>query len=192
MPRQAKVIPGTHKRYVDYCELMLDSNEADSWRLSMNALQRTNDATMDDIMASIRRIVGDEQTQKPMGFNNEPIKPANDFREPLRKPIYDLTERVDSIRSLDPRSRVADIDFIDRVATPQAESLLSTKTNAAVMASFEQLSQNFARSSDAMNEIVKEMMKPMLKQWLDENLPPIVEKIVRAEIERVARGVKNA
>ncbi len=32
------------------------------------------------------------------------------------------------------------------------------------------------------------MMRPMLKQWLDDNLPVIVERLVRAEIERVARG----
>jgi hypothetical protein len=34
------------------------------------------------------------------------------------------------------------------------------------------------------------MLRPMLKQWLDENLPAIVERLVRAEIQRVARGRK--
>jgi cell pole-organizing protein PopZ len=33
-----------------------------------------------------------------------------------------------------------------------------------------------------------EMLRPMLKVWLDENLPPLVERLVRAEIERIARG----
>jgi hypothetical protein len=32
------------------------------------------------------------------------------------------------------------------------------------------------------------MMRPMLREWLEENLPGLVERIVRAEIERVARG----
>jgi cell pole-organizing protein PopZ len=32
------------------------------------------------------------------------------------------------------------------------------------------------------------MLRPMLKQWLDDNLPAVVERLVRAEIERVARG----
>jgi cell pole-organizing protein PopZ len=39
-----------------------------------------------------------------------------------------------------------------------------------------------------MEETVKELLRPMLKQWLDDNLPPLVERLVRAEIERVARG----
>jgi hypothetical protein len=39
-----------------------------------------------------------------------------------------------------------------------------------------------------LEDIVKEMMRPMLREWLEENLPGLVERIVRAEIERVARG----
>jgi uncharacterized protein len=39
-----------------------------------------------------------------------------------------------------------------------------------------------------MEDIVKEMLRPMLKAWLDDNLPPLVERLVEAEIERVARG----
>jgi uncharacterized protein len=35
---------------------------------------------------------------------------------------------------------------------------------------------------------VKDMMRPMLKAWLDDNLPSLVERVVRAEIERVSRG----
>ena len=38
------------------------------------------------------------------------------------------------------------------------------------------------------SDLVKEMMRPMLKQWLEENLPGLVERMVRAEIERVSRG----
>ena len=34
---------------------------------------------------------------------------------------------------------------------------------------------------------MKDMLRPMLKAWLDDNLPPLVERLVRAEIERVAR-----
>ncbi len=36
--------------------------------------------------------------------------------------------------------------------------------------------------------LTREMLRPMLKTWLDDNLPVIVERLVSAEIERVARG----
>jgi cell pole-organizing protein PopZ len=39
-----------------------------------------------------------------------------------------------------------------------------------------------------LEDLVREMLKPMLKAWLDDNLPNIVERLVRAEIERVSRG----
>jgi cell pole-organizing protein PopZ len=46
------------------------------------------------------------------------------------------------------------------------------------------LSQN----PHTLEDIVREMLKPMLKSWLDDNLPPLVERLVAAEIQRVARG----
>jgi cell pole-organizing protein PopZ len=34
------------------------------------------------------------------------------------------------------------------------------------------------------------MLRPMLKDWLDENLPALVERMVEKEISRISRGVK--
>jgi hypothetical protein len=39
-----------------------------------------------------------------------------------------------------------------------------------------------------IEDLIKDMLRPMLKTWLDDNLPGMVERIVRAEIERVSRG----
>ena len=39
-----------------------------------------------------------------------------------------------------------------------------------------------------LEDVIREMLRPMLKSWLDDNLPSLVERIVRAEIERVSRG----
>jgi uncharacterized protein len=59
----------------------------------------------------------------------------------------------------------------------------------AVAAAFNSLFAAFAaRSAEVANEMIQELLRPMLKAWLDENLPGVVEPLVRAEIERVARG----
>ena len=42
-----------------------------------------------------------------------------------------------------------------------------------------------------IEEMAREMLRPMLKQWLDDNLPVMVERLVRSEIERVARGGRS-
>jgi cell pole-organizing protein PopZ len=38
--------------------------------------------------------------------------------------------------------------------------------------------------------MTREILRPMIKTWLDEHLPSLVERLVRAEIQRVARGVR--
>ena len=59
----------------------------------------------------------------------------------------------------------------------------------AVQSAFSNLALTImSNQSRTLEDLVKEMLRPMLKGWLDENLPTIVERMVRAEIERVARG----
>jgi uncharacterized protein len=69
------------------------------------------------------------------------------------------------------------------------EALVSPATDAMVSQAFNTLiASRFLQSNDVLGEMVREMLKPMLKAWLDDNLPILVERLVRAEIERVARG----
>jgi cell pole-organizing protein PopZ len=71
----------------------------------------------------------------------------------------------------------------------EAEPLVSPQTGATVNAAFGQLTHTIlAQNAKTLDDLVKEMLRPMLKGWLDENLPTIVERLVRAEIERVSRG----
>ena len=69
------------------------------------------------------------------------------------------------------------------------EALLSRMTEASVSESFERLSTVRAQSQpQTVEDLMKEMLRPMLKAWLDAHLPGLVERLVKAEIERVARG----
>jgi cell pole-organizing protein PopZ len=68
-------------------------------------------------------------------------------------------------------------------------SLLSTTTTAAVDSAFNVLAQTvLVQNSRTLDDLVREMLRPMLKAWLDDNLPNLVERLVRAEIDRVSRG----
>lgn len=69
------------------------------------------------------------------------------------------------------------------------ERLLSEEANASIASAFQQLSTSVALpDADVMESLTRDLLRPMLKQWLDDNLPVMVEKMVRVEIERVARG----
>jgi cell pole-organizing protein PopZ len=78
----------------------------------------------------------------------------------------------------------------DALRRPSAsEGLLSPATTAALDAAFQALAQVAQpRSGPTVEELVSELIRPMLKTWLDDNLPAIVERLVRAEIERVSRA----
>lgn len=70
-------------------------------------------------------------------------------------------------------------------------AMLSAEANASVASAFQALSASVQIASvEAVDRHVREMLRPMLKQWLDDNLPVMVERLVRAEIERVARGAR--
>lgn len=160
---------------------------------------KVNEPSMEDILASIRRIISDD---------HEPA-PEPDFREsettPL-KTVLDITEQHVS-SGLYPQSLPSAAE-VERPVPPAAaamaqtsqafaqpcernpgESLLSRMTEASVSEAFGRLSAVRASSQpQTVEDLMKEMLRPMLKAWLDENLPALVERLVKAEIERVARG----
>ncbi|PBC11959.1 PopZ family protein [Mesorhizobium sp. WSM3859] len=82
-----------------------------------------------------------------------------------------------------------------QASAPEAQSarpaILSEHTGRQVAAAFGELSDAFAsRGKKSFDEMAEEMLRPMLQDWLDNNLPTLVERLVREEIERVARGAQ--
>jgi cell pole-organizing protein PopZ len=74
-------------------------------------------------------------------------------------------------------------------ATADTSGLVSAATTAAVDSAFNTLAQSvLVQNARTLEDLVREMLRPMLKSWLDDNLPSMVERLVRAEIERVSRG----
>jgi cell pole-organizing protein PopZ len=70
-----------------------------------------------------------------------------------------------------------------------APPILSRTTVNAVESAFNTLANTvLSNNARTLEDLVKEMLRPMLKSWLDDNLPGLVERIVKAEIERVSRG----
>jgi cell pole-organizing protein PopZ len=73
--------------------------------------------------------------------------------------------------------------------SPPGPPILSRSTVSAVESAFNSLANTvLSNNARTLEDLVKEMLRPMLKSWLDDNLPGLVERIVKAEIERVSRG----
>ena len=75
-------------------------------------------------------------------------------------------------------------------ARVEEPAILSGNSAQAVNAAFGKLAESVltrATNDRSVEDVTRELLRVMLKQWLDENLPSMVERLVREEIERVAR-----
>nr|WP_248683501.1 DUF2497 domain-containing protein [Neorhizobium turbinariae] len=74
----------------------------------------------------------------------------------------------------------------------ETASLLSQEAGAHVARSFSELAAVFnGMERRSLEDMAQDMLRPMLQEWLDDNLPTLVERLVREEIERVARGPRR-
>ena len=193
---------------------------------------KAQEPSMEEILASIRRIIADDDAGKsPAKAAPKPAEPApgqaspppaeaaarddmdamladlEEAPQPAPAPpdeVLELTEAMAApppqpaqpgFRRIEPDQDVV-FDEAASVAPPPAprapatdSPLLSNAASAAVHSAFGSLAHSvLAQNPRTLEDLVKEMLRPMLKAWLDDNLPVMVERLVRAEIERVSRG----
>jgi len=193
--------------------------------------EKVSEPSMDDILASIRKIIADDNLGKKQ---DEAVKKPVPKKEPPPEPepesvmiddpqpeamdvavdvdVLDLAEVASVAQTpepvmIEPESEtsapVAETVF-DPIPTPVAvaapaplkdvsaleDRILSDNTGALVSQAFQSLSRNTPMPAigRSLEDVVVELLRPMLRGWLDDHLPGIVEKLVKAEIERVARG----
>ncbi|MDP4822440.1 MAG: DUF2497 domain-containing protein, partial [Aestuariivirgaceae bacterium] len=107
---------------------------------------------------------------------------------PLRQP--QAVRAAPAPESLRLRPRVAEVTEYAPVEPAPDRGLLSPQSANAAASAFGRLSES-SLSRDAVEssfeQMTREMLQPMLRHWLDTHLPSIVERLVREEIERVAR-----
>jgi uncharacterized protein len=121
------------------------------------------------------------------------VDPQDDveFSEPPR--LTEPPKLAESPRLADPlkptyRQPAFEPPPFESPAAP-AQQILSRSTVSAVESAFNSLANTvLSNNARTLEDLVKEMLRPMLKSWLDDNLPGLVERIVKAEIERVSRG----
>ena len=130
------------------------------------------------------------------GPPNAAPQPAATQPGALAGDVLDLTEAMaeptpspgpaPTFRTIDGTS---DVVFSTKPEPPPDRALISNETIAAVDSAFNTLAHTvIGQNARTLEDLVREMLRPMLKSWLDDNLPSMVERIVRAEIERVSRG----
>jgi cell pole-organizing protein PopZ len=184
--------------------------------------QSSQEPTMEEILASIRRIISEDEApaegaapaapepepetaraEEPLPIPEPEPEPVAAAAPPAPEPEpegddddLELTQRVETH---------GDLDFVEAPAAPEPEpvaelpppepapaaaNLVSDHVAAAAAATFGRLSANIGMpaSDRTLEDVVRELLRPLLQQWLDDNLPAIVQQAVEAEVERIARG----
>jgi len=146
-------------------------------------------AASDAIVADWRReiaAVGEQAKAMPDRSIRRPVaQPEAPTSEPAAEPAFELASSS-SASAETTQARAAANE-----APAARPAILSEHTGRQVAAAFGELSDAFAsRSKKTFDEMAEEMLRPMLQDWLDNNLPTLVERLVREEIERVARGAQ--
>ena len=199
----------------------------------MSAQAKPSEPSMEEILASIRRIISDDETkpaeeaaapQPEVALQPEPVVAIDDdvldlgaeaalVAAPVPEPapvappaafpdesdIAFVEEEPVAARSpeppIQPEPQPAPVQPDPQpafAAVPDMASLLSDQASSVVTNAFGQLASTvLSNNARTLEDLVKDMLKPMLKTWLDDNLPAMVERLVRAEIERVARGGRS-
>lgn len=199
----------------------------------MSAQPKPNEPSMEEILASIRRIIADDEKPatspepEPVALAPEPDPVPEPEAvsvpepDPQPQPEDDVLDLGAEASLVEAPVAVDDIEFAEPVepapapavaplppeppvaiappvqVAPSAPSLdmaslISDQAGAAVHNAFGALANTvLSNNARTLEDLVKDMLKPMLKTWLDDNLPGMVERLVRAEIERVARGGRH-
>lgn len=164
---------------------------------------------MEEILASIRRIISEDEAPADAAAPvAEPeAEPEVQQAAPAFTPLSDededdgvleLTEKVETVGDLDVYTPPPAVEEAEPPpspppleATPEVgEGLVGAVAATAAASAFGQLSAAIQMPADGrtLEDVVRELLRPLLKQWLDDNLPAIVQSTVDKEVERIARG----
>ena len=130
-------------------------------------MQTPRDPSMEDILASIKRVIAEE---KELRAAVPPPTPALDEEE---EDVLELDDPVEAEAPVDTGP-----PLLDDVAADSSRSRLEQLSSVAAAAPP-------PPTVNPLEEMLRDMLRPALKQWLDEHLPRIVDEHVRREISRI-------
>jgi uncharacterized protein len=177
----------------------INSNSSERDFEAIHRAQRAHEPSMEEILASIRNIIADDPAKRPAPQASQPAPtptPQIVYSKDAATPHGETSGPSQRVDANAPtvvwrRPQAVEAQPAAGALQPSEEPLLSPQATEAAALSFGALSASLdVRSAELADGMVRDTLRPLLKQWLDDNLPAIVERLVREEIQRVARGRK--
>lgn len=182
----------------------------------MAEIKTEQEPSIEEILESIRQIISEDGTPVDPAAAAKPAKPAESISAPVPpkpkqidpprpatpppapvrpEPVLDLTERVVETPKPAPRIVLEESVEEEEEVADETEHLVSDDTADAAVASLARLLANNMSverelpgrpGNVTLEDMTREVLKPLLRQWLDQNLQHIIEKMVAREIERLS------
>jgi hypothetical protein len=131
-----------------------------------------HEPSMEDILASIKRVIAEDGRAAP----ERPQRGSRPTEARLAAPLG-AEDEEDVLELEDP------VGEADGLVSDDAAS--ASRMSLAALAALKEKSDTLPQGDGPLEAVVREMLKPMLKDWLDRNLPDIVEQLVTREIARI-------
>ena len=147
----------------------------------------STEPTMEDILSSIKKIISEDTSKTLSAPRPRRAAPRDDAqKESVSETEAAATVDDEDILELTETSR----ESIPEIASPAPFALVSPNAEVASRSALEALSALIVKpevnGTDTLEGLVREMLRPMLKEWLDANLPQVVEGLVSKEIARIS------
>lgn len=154
---------------------------------------RDGEASVEEILDSIKKVIARD--------NRAGALDARRRRERASRAEPVLEEEADEVFDLAEADLVEDDDMTDAghaaghederdeplMSATSRESMRDNLATLALLAEPGAQPQIVRSGETSLEGMVREMLRPMLADWLDKNLPPMVEELVRQEIARIVK-----
>src|SRR6478672_1237512 len=135
--------------------------------------------SMEDILASIKKVIAEEKELRSTVTVAAPLAPPEPEPEPEEESEHEILELDEPVVE---EMRLPDVDLgpplVSEDAAEASRSRLAALQEAAAAAPA-------PPAVNPLEQMVRDMLRPMLKDWLDHNLPGIVDEHVKREIGRI-------
>lgn len=159
--------------------------------------------SVEEILASIKKVMAADSkaargSGKPadlassyhnMSRRDDGRDDKRDANDNAGEPVLELGAFAQDDTGKDDTGDEADSAQTDKplVSDERIDSMRSSLAALATLSEPGKAPQIVRSGETSMEGLLRDMLRPMLKEWLDENLPPLVEQMVAGEIRRITR-----
>ncbi len=148
---------------------------------------------MEEILASIKKIIAQDGSSAlaERRIRSRPVQKTAAEQAAANEEILELTDPFESEaeETMAVGTGTVSDDCVAKdempIVSDDAAEASRTALGALAAISSRAATQDEAAGSQALEDMVREMLRPMLKDWLDTNLPGIVDAMVQREIARI-------